>query len=56
VWDSESADAMKRYQTDEKQDPSGKITAASLIGLGLGPKTASYTPPPAPESLPAPRP
>ena len=44
VWDAESVDAMKRYQADQKQDPSGKITAASIIGLGLGPSTAA-TPP-----------
>jgi hypothetical protein len=31
---------MKRYQTDSKQDPTGKLTAAALIGLGLGPSTA----------------
>jgi putative peptidoglycan binding protein len=41
VWDADSVDAMKRYQADQKQDPSGKITAASIIGLGLGPSTAS---------------
>lgn len=45
VWDADSIDAMKRYQADQKQDPSGKITAASLIGLGLGSSTASPLPP-----------
>jgi hypothetical protein len=40
VWDAQSVDAMKRYQSDQKQDASGRITAASLIGLGLGPRTA----------------
>jgi len=44
TWDADSVDAMKRYQADQKQDPSGKITAASLIGLGLGPSTASLPP------------
>jgi len=54
VWDVQSVEAMKRYQADEKQDPSGKITAASLIGLGLGPQTANYsgTPVPASEGVP----
>lgn len=58
VWDGDSIDALKRYQMDAKEDPSGRITAASLIGLGLGPRTASLpaaskkpadapTPPPA---------
>jgi hypothetical protein len=50
VWDAQSVDAMKRYQADQKQDASGRITAASLIGLGLGPKTASS---PAAEPVPA---
>jgi len=48
VWDAESIDALKRYQAENKEDPTGKITAASLIGLGLGPKTAYVTNPPAP--------
>jgi len=38
VWDAGSVDAMKRFQADQKQDPTGKLTAASLIDLGLGPK------------------
>ena len=38
VWDADSAEAMKRFQTDRKLDPSGKLTAAALIDLGLGPK------------------
>ena len=49
VWDAESIDALKRYQAENKEDPTGKITAASLIGLGLGPKTAYVTNPPAPQ-------
>jgi hypothetical protein len=40
VWDAQSVDAMKRFQADQKQDATGKLTAASLIGLGLGPSTA----------------
>ena len=38
AWDAASVDAMKRFQADQKQDPTGKLTAASLIDLGLGPK------------------
>lgn len=38
VWDSASQDAMRAFQNDRKLDPSGKLTAASLIALGLGPK------------------
>ncbi len=39
VWDADSVAAMRQFQTDRKLDPSGKLTAASLIDLGLGPKT-----------------
>ena len=38
TWDSASQEAMRKFQNDQKLDPSGKITAASLIALGLGPK------------------
>jgi hypothetical protein len=38
VWDQNSIAAMKKYQEEQKQDPTGKITAKSLITLGLGPK------------------
>lgn len=37
-WGDDSVDALKRFQTDQKLDPDGKINALSLIGLGLGPK------------------
>ncbi|HWF09950.1 MAG TPA: peptidoglycan-binding domain-containing protein [Bryobacteraceae bacterium] len=40
VWDADSADALRQFQTDKNLTPTGKITAASLIGLGLGPKQA----------------
>lgn len=43
TWDSASQEAMRKFQNDQKLDPSGKITAASLIALGLGPKTESQT-------------
>jgi peptidoglycan hydrolase-like protein with peptidoglycan-binding domain len=36
TWDSASQEAMRKFQNDQKLDPSGKITAASLIALGLG--------------------
>ncbi len=38
VWNADSVDAMKRFQTDRNLTPDGKISALSLIGLGLGPK------------------
>ncbi len=47
VWDADSVAAMQHFQSDQKQTPNGKITAASLIGLGLGAKSAG-----APEAPP----
>jgi len=40
VWDAQSVDALRQFQTDRKLSSTGKITSASLIGLGLGPKTS----------------
>jgi peptidoglycan hydrolase-like protein with peptidoglycan-binding domain len=40
VWGDESVDAMTRFQTAQNLPVNGKITAASLIGLGLGAKSA----------------
>jgi len=37
-WGSESADALKRFQSDQNLMPDGKINSLSLIALGLGPK------------------
>jgi len=37
-WDGDSADALKRFQTDQNLTPDGKINSLSLIALGLGPK------------------
>lgn len=48
VWDSQSVEALQRFQTDRKLQVTGKINAPSLIDLGLGPKTAALTPPPEP--------
>ena len=47
VWDADSAGAMQRFQQDQKMTPTGKINAPSLIGLGLGAKSAG-----APEAPP----
>ena len=41
VWGAGSADALKRFQTDNNLTSDGKIGARSLIGLGLGPKHES---------------
>ena len=37
-WNQESVEALKKFQGDQKLDPSGKINSLSLIALGLGPK------------------
>jgi peptidoglycan hydrolase-like protein with peptidoglycan-binding domain len=47
VWDADSAGAMQRFQMDQKLTPTGKVNAPSLIGLGLGAKSAG-----APEAAP----
>src|ERR1700733_3270666 len=56
VWDAPSQDALRQFQTDQKLSPTGKLSAASLIALGLGPKTsaASVSPPPATSDPPPP--
>ncbi|MBV9084934.1 MAG: peptidoglycan-binding protein [Acidobacteriaceae bacterium] len=43
IWGDDSVDALKRFQADQKLEPDGKITALSLIGLGLGPKHEATT-------------
>ena len=38
VWDSESVEALRRFQQDQNLESSGKLDSISLIALGLGPK------------------
>jgi hypothetical protein len=38
VWNGDSVDALKQFQTQQNLTADGKISALSLIGLGLGPK------------------
>ncbi|MBV9406647.1 MAG: peptidoglycan-binding protein [Acidobacteriaceae bacterium] len=38
TWGDDSVDALKRFQVDQKLTDDGKISALTLIGLGLGPK------------------
>lgn len=49
VWDDQSAEALKQFQNDRHLSPTGKISALSLIDLGLGPKQST-----APVTVPAP--
>jgi len=41
VWGSDSVDALRRFQADQKLDGDGKLTARSLGALGLGSKHAA---------------
>jgi peptidoglycan hydrolase-like protein with peptidoglycan-binding domain len=46
VWDAQSTEALRQFQTDQKLTPTGKLSSATLIGLGLGPKTPASQPQP----------
>jgi hypothetical protein len=48
VWDAQSMDAMRQFQTDRNLAATGKLTSASLIALGLGPKNDPTSPPATP--------
>ena len=48
VWDQESTDALRRFQKDQKLDPSGKLDSRTIIALGLGPKYSTPAEKPAP--------
>jgi Putative peptidoglycan binding domain len=41
AWNQTSADALKKFQTDQNLESSGKINSLSLIALGLGPRRDS---------------
>ena len=56
-WDQNSIDALKRFQSEQNIESTGKINSLSLIALGLGPKhdTGAAKPPaPTPAQDPAP--
>jgi Putative peptidoglycan binding domain len=44
VWDQNSTEAMRKFQTEQKMEPTGKISAKALITLGLGPKDETVPP------------
>ena len=37
-WNSDSVDALKRFQAEQNLHSDGRLDSLSLIGLGLGPK------------------
>jgi len=48
-WDSSTVEAMKKFQTSQGLNPTGKVDALTLQKLGLGSQTAGLaapTPPP----------
>jgi hypothetical protein len=52
IWDQNSADALKQFQTAQNITASGKINSLSLIALGLGPKHEDTLPKPQPAAQP----
>jgi hypothetical protein len=50
TWNQNSSDALKKFQTEQNLESSGKINSLSLIALGLGPHRDAgppkATPPP----------
>jgi peptidoglycan hydrolase-like protein with peptidoglycan-binding domain len=44
-WDSDTIDAMKKFQESHGLNPSGKLDAKTLQKLGLGSQTAGLAPP-----------
>jgi len=38
TWGPDSAEALRKFQEDNKINPTGKLNSMSLIHLGLGPK------------------
>ena len=54
-WNADSVAALKQFQTDRNLTADGKISALSLIGLGLGPKHvgSAALPPVTPAAPPA---
>jgi len=49
-WDSDTVDAMKKFQESHGLNPSGKLDAKTLQKLGLGSQTAGVAPPMPPVS------
>src|ERR1022692_1745845 len=46
TWNQTSSDALKKFQTEQNLESSGKINSLSLIALGLGPHRDPAPPPP----------
>ncbi len=44
MWGPQWIESLKRFQQDQKLEPSGKLTALSLVTLGLGPRRENGLP------------
>jgi hypothetical protein len=44
-WDDNSVEALKKFQSEQNLDVTGKINSLSLIALGLGPKHDTFASP-----------
>ncbi|HVX67152.1 MAG TPA: peptidoglycan-binding domain-containing protein [Bryobacteraceae bacterium] len=44
VWGPQWIESLKRFQQAQNLEPSGKLNALSLIGLGLGPRRETILP------------
>ena len=52
AWNPASSDALKKFQTEQNLESTGKINSLSLIALGLGPKHEIPTMPAKPQPDP----
>jgi hypothetical protein len=50
AWNQASMDALKKFQSEQNLESTGKINSLSLIALGLGPKRETPVLPKPPES------
>ena len=55
-WDTNSSDALRRFQIDKNLPATGKLTSMSLIQLGLGPKRLAQSSTPVLPSSAEPKP
>lgn len=42
VWGPQWSESLRKFQQDQKLEPSGKLSSLSLITLGLGPQRDAY--------------
>ena len=53
TWDSQTSDAMRRFQTEKNLPATGQLNSLSLIQLGLGPKRLAMVNAPTPSAQPS---